>query len=282
MKIVSLSTSLLPPNLVLYHGLVNSMAWRHLFETVSLAPPSGHTRDRTSWVSNLLLPLSHLSRILQTLWSVQLKQSEKFKQTQEHQSCLLALILIFLPLTSIKFLWTHASYLTSTCGSVRNLKVSASGSLRAAIFFLDTSFNLVVLAWIISAPLVPQFPAPSHFSLSASLRVFVPPVGRESVAAAPPHQMGHCQEVMRGKHLLLRRTPLLHFQPFDTTYAGCTYKTKWPWREQQWAMAYSYECLALGARVSQWGVMFGITHLYMWVSVLRAARTFAYLTNCWH
>ncbi len=135
------------------------MAWRHFFETVSLAPPSGHIRDSTSWVSNLLWPLSHLSRILQTLRSVRLKQSEKFKQTQEHQSCPLALILIFLPLTSIKFLWTHASYLTSTCGSVWNLKVSASGSLRSAIFFLDTSFNLVVLPWIISAPLLPQFPA---------------------------------------------------------------------------------------------------------------------------
>lgn len=73
--------------------------------------------------------------------------------------------------------------------------------------------------------------------------------------------MGHCQEVMREKHLLLQRTPLLHFQPFDTTYAGCTYKTKWPWREQQWVMASRYNCLAL-RRVSQWGVVFDITHLF--------------------
>lgn len=186
-----------------------------------------------------------------------------------HQSSLLGWILIFLPETSTKLLWTLASYLTSTDGSVCDLKVSASGSLHSLILFFHISFNLV-LAMIISAPLTFPTPIPSHFfPVSHSARV-CSRVGRESVAAAPPHQMGHCQEVMRGKHLLLQRTPLLHVQPFDTTYAGCTYKTKWPWRKQQSAMTYSYKCLALQCVLLNEGVMFSISYLYVLLCVPRA------------
>lgn len=63
-------------------------------------------------------------------------------------------------------------------------------------------------------------PNPCHFSPCQSLCVFVPRLAGSRWQQLPQHQMGHCQEVMRGKHLPLRRTPLLHFQPFDTTYAG--------------------------------------------------------------
>lgn len=81
---------------------------------------------------------------------------------------------------------------------MRNLKGSVSGSCHPATsFFLDTSSNLVVLVRIISALLIPPIPNPSHFSLSALSASVCSPLGRESVAAAPRHQMGHCQEVMR-------------------------------------------------------------------------------------
>lgn len=103
-------------------------------------------------------------------------------------------------------------------------------------------------------------PNPCHYSLSVCMCV-CSQVGRESMAAASQHQMGHSQEVMRGKHLLLCPTPLLHFQPFDTTYAGRTCKTKWPWREQPQAETRRNKCLTLQC-ISQWSVVFGISHSY--------------------
>lgn len=101
---------------------------------------------------------------------------------------------------------------------------------KGVILCLDTCFNRVVPGRILSGPLLSPSSHPDVFSLP--LRMFCSPVGRESVvAAALPRQMGHCQEVMSGKHLLLQRAPLIHSQPFDTTYAAGTYKTKRPRRE---------------------------------------------------
>lgn len=132
---------------------------------------------------------------------------------------------------------------------------------------------------IASVPLTFPTPILSHFFPVSHSASVCSRVGRESVAAAFVHQMGHCQEVMRGKHLLLQRTALLHVQPFDTTYAGCTYKTKWPWRKQQSAMTYSYKCLALPCVLLNEGVMSSINHLYILLCVPMAVWRYANQTH---
>lgn len=156
-------------NLVLYHELIAFEAGRHLFETASLAPLSGNFRYGTSHVLNLPLPTSPPDILVSLVWTVGKVQAAS-KASGE-----LILILIFLLLTPIKLLWTLTSYLTYTNGSVLDLKVPASGSLRSGIFFFPST-QVLTLLFVEDNICSTHFPIPipSHPSLSASLRVFVP------------------------------------------------------------------------------------------------------------